>query len=75
MPKDVTKTLRISMTACFSEDQGCEVCKHYDDTKYPECMKELIKDGCAMMMQLYKSNAALRRKVERLEQKNCAKEK
>lgn len=69
MPKDVTKSLRESMTACFTDELPCDKCIHYDDTNYPACMKELIKDGCAMMMRLYKSNAALRRKIQRMEEK------
>ena len=64
---DITKTLRESMTICYTNSRNCDKCIHYDDTRYPECMQELIKDGCLMLEKMAIERKALKRKIKRLE--------
>ena len=70
---DITKKLRESMTICYTNTRQCDKCIHYDDARYPECMQELIKDGCLLLEKMAEERKIMKRKIKRLEN-NAAKD-
>ena len=67
MPKNPYKNLIKSMTICYTGARECDKCIHYDDTKYPECMQQLIKDACAVIVRCDKERTKLNNRIKRIE--------
>ena len=68
MSKNPYKNLLRSMEICYTKSGQCNECIHYDDTKYPECMQELIKDAYVIIVRLQTKFRRANRKVQRLEE-------
>lgn len=68
MSKNPYKNLLRSMEICYTGAHECDKCIHYDDTKYPECMQELIKDAYVIIVRLQTKFRRANRKVQRLEE-------